>query len=174
MKFFIDALHADQISETTLGQMIALYTRLETNPRYLDAQATGGHYGFRHANNIARESRILLDILSDRRTLLNRPVRLINRRTVKDIGVIITDNFGRTVKSRQLYKCLKVMFTQAADDGLIPQSPAMNLPDIHTMPTRVKFALPASDIRRVIRSHVFPSQVARDAFVILATTGLRK
>ncbi len=174
IKNIIDLLDSDFDMEITLEQLLSLYTNPLTNPRYLDAQISGASYGMRYAIKVGKETEVFLKTISNRKVLLHQPLHKITRRTVKDMAQMIVHEHGRTAKARSMYKMVKTTFSQAVDDGLIPQSPAMNLPDIHTKPTRVKFALSASDIRRVIRRDVFPSQIARDAFVILATTGLRK
>jgi integrase len=98
-----------------------------------------------------------------------------NRREVKDIGNLISAKFGHTTKAQKIYKMLKMVFSQAFDDGYIKANIAANLPDIKAEKVKPTFSIPAADICYVIdHEELFASQRERDIFTLIASTGMRK
>jgi integrase len=124
---------------------------------------------------VSREASALIAALEESYNLLERPAYQLSRRAVKDVAPLIVKLYGQTAKARAVYKLLKLILRQAADDGIIQTSPAQGLPDIKAVKTREIHALPPEDISLAIsKPHLFPSDFARDLFIVLASTGLRR
>jgi integrase len=172
---FVDLMNSTVDPNTTLKDLIVPYEVPETNPKYNDAKISEAHYSERYAKKIAREARALIDALESAPGLLGRPAYQISRRMVKDIAPIVVAKYGQTAKARAVYKLLKLILKQAADDGLIQVSPAQGLPDIKAVKTKEIHALPPEDIILALSNpEVFPSDLAKDLFIVLASTGLRR
>lgn len=173
---FIDKLQTDPNHRKTLRQMVAMFCDPETNPRYLDSIANNRGHSPRYIEQITRTANHLYNILDKQRKIkFDRDMVDFNRREVKDIGNLISAKFGHTTKAHKVYKMLKMVFSQAFDDGYIPANIAAHLPDIKAERVKPILSLPAADIRYVI-DHVelFASQRERDIFTLIATTGLRR
>jgi integrase len=172
---FIDRLQHGGNSDATLGQIIELYKDPETNPRFIDATTAGGSYGIRYATKISREAVALTETLKTVPGFLSKELYNFSRRDIKDAAQIIVNAHGKTTKAKGMYKLLKLVFSQAADDGLIQLSPSQGLPDIKAQKVRTMYVLPAADIKFVIsKRELFPSEIARDIFIVLAACGLRR
>jgi integrase len=172
---FIDLMQTGTDTDVNLRSLITPYEKPETNPRAIDAKTTGRNYSPRYAKKIAREATSLIEVLEEIPGILDRPAFQLSRRNIKDIAPVVVDKYGKTTKAKSVYKLLKLILSQAADDGIIHTSPAMGLPDIRIEHKRTIFAFPPEDISLVINSrHVFPSEYARDIFIVLASTGLRR
>ena len=169
IRHFIDSLTPYGNSET-LREIVKLYTDTDTNPRFADKQATGGQYGHRYASHVTRDAKTILGLSLP---MLDLPLHRISRRHVKDAAITIVNSFGKSHKSRNVYKLLKIILSQAADDGLVMVSPSQGLPDIKPE-TREKTVLPSEQIRKVIESNYFPDEYTRDVFITMVSTGLRR
>ena len=167
---FIDSLSPTSTTNN-LESLITLYTDENTNPRFRDKRATGQMYGERYAKHVTRDAQLLLDL---KPPILKKNLHAISRRDVKDTALLIVREYGQRQKSKNVYKLLKIALSQAADDGLIKVSPAQGLADIKPAKIKPRFALPFEEVRQVINSELFPDEYSRDAFIILATTGLRR
>lgn len=155
----------------TLRDLLTLYTDPNTNPRFRDKQATGQNYGARYANHVMRDAGY---VLAMHLPILDKELYKISRRDMKDAALQIVKAFGRSQKSKNMYKIMKVSLSQAADDGLIQVSPSQGLPDIKPEIRKPRFALPFSEIKQVIDEDLFPDEYTRHCFIILVTTGLRR
>ena len=175
IRTFIDRMRTGIDTDINLRTMLKLYQDPETNPKRNQASVTTTNYSDRYALHIATHAKNLEKVLDKRmRTLLEKPMCEVIRIELKDAAIVIAKEHGTCNKSAKLYKLLKSVFGQAADDGIIGVSPAQGLPDIKYKTTSRK-SLPASDIQLVLNSpQVFPNQKARRLFTILATTGLRR
>lgn len=173
IRSFIDIMNSGANTEAILLDVITPYQDVKTNPKYNDAMVSGANYSLRYAKKIAREATALIAALSP--GLLRKPAYQITRREVKDVAQHVIAKYGQTAKARSVYKLLKLILSQAADDGIIQVSPAQGLPDIKAVRVKKTHALPADDISLVItRENLFPSPFARDLFIVLASTGLRR
>jgi len=172
---FIDTLRSGVNSSVTLREVIKLYQNPETNPKRKQAVITTAFYSDRYASHTARHAKDLESVLDrSMRKLLDKPLYLIIRYDVKQAAMAIVDVYGACNKSAKLYKLLKSIFGQAADDGFIQMNIAQGLPDIKYQ-TSSRKSLPASDIQIVLNTpSLFPNDKAKRLFTIFATTGLRR
>lgn len=175
MKRFIDSLQYGASADDTLRAVLRLYLDPETNPRYQDAITTGAPFSLRHARNVTNSAKALFSTLDEIPGYLNKPLYAYSRRDIKDAARFLVGAYGQTQKAARCYKVLKQLFGQAADDGMIPFSPSQGLSDIKTEQVKYTLSLPPEDIRLVI-SHreLFSSELSRDLFIILASTGMRR
>jgi len=173
---FVDKLGVGCDPNRTLREILMLYQNPDTNPRLRDARMSGGQYGPRYIGKITRDSKSLIAVMDKRkRKLLDTAMFEIPRVELKFVGTIIVQEYGQTVKARGVYKLLKLVFSQAADDGIINANPAVGLPDIKATPVKTLYALPPGEIKNVIANPaLFPSELARDLFIVMASTGLRR
>ncbi len=170
---FIDSLNRGSDMTTTLGEMIGRYVSVDTNPKYQAALISETHYSERHATNQRHVAEELTEVLKRTRYLAT-PILDITRADLKYIATLIVKSCGSSSISMKQYKLLKSIMNSAADDGLIPYSPAYKLSDIRYEKKR-RHSLPAREIAQVIaRPDIFPSRVVWRLFVLLATTGMRR
>lgn len=175
IKEFIDKQRSGIDTTTTVREALKLYQDPETNPKRRQATVTTSFYSDRYALHTARHAKDLEEVLNkSMKKFLDKPLSLLIRYEIKQAAVAIAEEYGACNKSAKLYKVLKAVFGQAADDGLIQMNTAQGLPDIKYKTTSRK-SLPASDIQLVLNSpQIFPNQKAKRLFTILATTGLRR
>ncbi len=161
--------------DVTLRVLLKLYQDPDTNPKRNQASVTASNYSERYAKHTATHAKDLEDVLQKRvKVLLDKPMSDVIRLELKDAAILIVKEYGLCNKSVKLYKLLKSIFAQAADDGIIGVSPSQGLPDIKYK-TATRKSLPAADIQLVLNTpHVFPNEKARRLFTIFATTGLRR
>lgn len=172
---FIDKQRSGIDTTTTVRDALKLYQDPETNPKRRQAAVTTAFYSDRYALHTARHAKDLEKVLNKKmKKFLDKPLSVVIRYEIKQASIAIADEFGACNKSTKLYKVLKGIFSQAADDGLIQMNIAQGLPDIRYKSTSRK-SLPASDIQLVLNTpKVFPNEKAKRLFTILATTGLRR
>ncbi len=172
---FIDKLRSGIDSSVTLRDLVKLYQDPQTNPKRKQASVTTAFYSDRYALHTARHAKDLEAVLDkSMKKFLDKPLFQIIRYEVKQAAIAIVDEYGPCNKSSKLYKLLKSVFGQAADDGLIQMNIAQGLPDIKYK-AKTRMPLPASDIQLVLNTPgLFPSDKARRLFTILSTTGLRR
>ncbi len=161
--------------DVTLRVLLKLYQDPDTNPKRNQASVTASNYSELYAKHTATHAKDLEDVLQKRvKVLLDKPMSDVIRLELKDAAIFIVKEYGLCNKSVKLYKLLKSIFAQAADDGIIGVSPSQGLPDIKYK-TATRKSLPATDIQLVLNTpHVFPNEKARRLFTIFATTGLRR
>ena len=161
--------------DVTLRVMLKLYQDPDTNPKRNQASVTASNYSERYAKHIATHAKDLEAVLEKRmKVLLDKSLCDVIRLELKDVAILIVKEYGLCNKSVKLYKLLKSIFAQAADDGIIGVSPSQGLPDIKYK-TATRKSLPATDIQLVLNTpHVFPNEKARRLFTLFATTGLRR
>ena len=172
---FIDQKRSGISPDITLRSVIKLYQDSSTNPKLIQASVTATNYSERYASHIAAYAKELETVLSKRmKKILDKPMCEVIRMELKDAAFHIVKEYGKSNKSVKIYKLLKSLFGQAADDGIIAMSPAMGLPDIKYK-TKTRTALPAEDIKLIL-SHpeVFPNEKARRLFTVFAMTGMRR
>ena len=172
---FIDRLRSGVDTHSTLRNMLRLYQNSDTNPKRQQAVTTQANYTDRYAIHTARHAKDLEAVLEKgMRKMIDKPLCQIIRLDIKEAVFAIVKAHGSCNKSAKLYKLLKIVFSQATEDGLIPVNPVQGLPDIRYA-TKSRKALPASDIQLVLNHpEIFPNPTARRLFTILATTGLRR
>jgi integrase len=170
---FIDKINNGCDMDTTLGEEIALYKSIDTNPKYQQALISDIHYSERHAYNQVHVAEELHDVLKRTRYMAT-PLIDITRADLKFMASLIVKKKGSTSLARSIYKLLKSIMNAAAEDGLIPSSPAYKLPDIRYEKKR-RHSLPAEEISAVMaRPDIFYSETVWRLFVLLATTGMRR
>ena len=172
---FMDTLRSGIDSAVTVREVLALYKDPQTNPKWKQAQVTLEHYSDRYALHVARNAKDLETLLEgSMKKFLNKPLYSVNRLEIKNVANTIVKKYGACNKSAKLYKLMKFVFSQAADDGLLQFNIAQGLPDIKYKATS-RPSLPAADIKLVLNSpQVFPNERARRLFTIFATVGLRR
>ncbi|MCF7944643.1 MAG: tyrosine-type recombinase/integrase [Spirochaetia bacterium] len=171
---FIDQLQDEPVEDITLRDIINLYRDPETNPRYQDSITQGKPYSPRHVRNTTLLANYLYDTL-DEKGFSDKLLARYTRRNIKDASQLVVNKHGHTVKAQKMYKLLKLVFSQAFDDGYIPNNPAGGLPDIKVIKKRAMIALPPEDIRYVISCReLFISEFVRDIFIVLISTGMRR
>lgn len=160
----------------TFGEALRLYQCVETNPRYAEAKTTGASYGLAYAKKVAAGTQKIEKILENSRCsyLLQKPINSILRLEIKNMAAVLVDALG-TCRTSQIYYCyIKRLFSQAADDGIIPVSTAARLKNIK-YPQKKQVSLePARIAWLMSRRDLFPSDRAWWIFSILATTGMRR
>jgi len=172
---FIDRMRTGIDTDVTIRTMLKLYQDPETNPKRNQASVTATSYSDRYALHTARHALDLEDLMDKKmRKLLDKPMCEVIRLELKDAAIVIAKKHGTCNKSVKMYKLLKSIFGQAADDGIIGVSPAQGLPDIKYT-AKSKLSLPAADIQLVLQHpEIFPNNQAMRLFTIMATTGLRR
>jgi site-specific recombinase XerD len=155
----------------SLGDMIAKFSNKATNPRYLQAQISETPYSELYAERVAYRAKTLAKLL---RQYVALPVASFSRPDVRDICMLILKSRGKCRSAQADFQLVKVIFSQAVEDGLMPHSPADGMADI-AYKEKPKCAIPAENLLWLI-SHreFFPSQDAYDFFVVAATTGMRR
>ena len=155
--------------------MLKHYQDPETNPKRNQASVTATSYSDWYALHTARHALDLEELMDKKmRKLLDKPMCEVIRLELKDAAIVIAKAHGTCNKSVKMYKLLKSIFGQAADDGIIGVRPAQGLPDVKYT-AKSKLSLPAADIRFVLQHpEIFPNNQARRLFTIMATTGLRR
>jgi integrase len=170
---FIDKINDGCDMDVTLGEELSLYRSVDTNPKYQQALISDIHYSERHAYNQEHVADKLFEVLRRTRYMAT-PLVDITRADLKFIATLIVKKHGSTSLSRKEYKLLKSIMNTAAEDGLIPSSPAYKLPDIRYDKKR-RHSLPAEEISAVMaRPDIFYSRTVWRLFVLLATTGMRR
>lgn len=173
---FVDKLQQRPDKKKTLRQMVEMFCSQETNPRYQDSIAHNREYSPRSIEQITRNANHLYHILDKQKDFpFDMDMDYFERRDIKDFAGVITSEFGYTTKSQKIYKMLKMVFSQALDDGYCKNNPAANLPDIRVGKSKPIYSIPAEDISYAINHlDLFRSQRDRDIFTLIASTGMRK
>ncbi len=173
---FVDKQRSGIIdTTTTVRDVLRLYQDTSTNPKRQQALVTTAPYSERYAKHTATHAKDLETVLNkSMKKFLDKPISAVIRYEIKQAAVVIVNEYGSCNKSMKLYKVLKALFGQAADDGMIQMNTAQGLSDIRYKSTTRK-ALPTKDIQLVL-SHpeIFPNKKAQRLFTLFAMTGLRR
>lgn len=158
-----------------LREVLAFYLDPATNPKYRECQLDGRAYSIGYAQQVARKTRQLIRLLKDREPhLLTKRMDRFDRADIKTIKLAILEDRGRTRTAEQLLQLLKVVFSQAADDGIIIASPAYKVSEIqHKQEQRISLD-PELISWLIDQKDLFPDNQSWAYFTLIATTGMRK
>lgn len=158
----------------TLGGVLDLYSKPETNPRYKIAQIEGTLYGLEHAKSVAGRAKKMKSLLALKApAYLKKDVRDVMKLDIKNIRQIIIDTWGQRRKSQEAFADFKTMLSQCEQDGYIEISPAKDIRDI-PYKAKQKPSFPAEEINKVLALRDFcPNREKWAFFALIATTGMR-
>lgn len=157
------------------GELLELYTDKNTNPKYKDCMKDGRQYSEGYAVQASRFARHLKRIIKAQLPyLLELDVKLIDREDCKSVKDAILQDKGQCRIAEMYLQLFKVTLKQAVDDGLIPESPAANMPNIRHVENK-RVSIDAELIAWLLtRKDCFMDTQSWAFFVLLATTGMRK
>jgi integrase len=163
------------VKQSSLLEQLTQYLTPETNPRYKEAQVSGGHYTHRYALLIARNTAGLIEVLkTEMPHLLDLPVSDLIRRDIKDVAAAIVKVKGHTRTAQMLYSALKVALSQAEEDGIINQSPAKGLANIKYQEKKKQAITPDLIAWMISRKDLFPSYDFWAYMTVIAGSGMRR
>lgn len=159
-------------SSKPLGAYLSLFSSIETNPKYQEAKITDAAYSKAHARTVAGMMSQLILIIPT--TLQKKNIDTFTPVDLKYIARILVDNYGQCRKSQNMFKQVKAIFNWAADNRLIPYSPATKIRDIK-YEAKKRNALSLKTVLTVYSSRsLFSCNDAFDFFRVAATTGMRR
>ena len=178
MKAFVTGGRAFKASQKieNLANIIHLFLDPKTNPKMQSAKIEGKSYSLRHAENVARDCRHLLEVLCKHMPfILKVKMTEITRKDSLDIREAIYIEYGNNYVAHEAFKKYKMAMMYAADIGLIPFSPAEKIDNIKPKEAEPIFVLSPEDIVTLYSTpELFASQDARAQFMVFATTGMRR
>lgn len=159
-----------------LSKVIQLFLDPKKNPKKKTAEIEGRSYSMRHAENVARDCRHLMEVLNKSMPhILNVKMTEITRKDSLDIREAIYEAYGNSYVAREAFKKYKMAMMYAADIGLIPFSPAEKIDNIKAADPKPIFILSPEDVVTLYTTpELFASEVARAQFMVFATTGMRR
>ena len=166
----------ESTARRTLQSLLGLFQDPKRNPKYVEAQSDGSHYGYNHSCHVAKYADDLMGYLSSARPdLLHKRLEDIQADDINQIKLLIVDICGRCRKTQSIFSSLKTMLSYAAKRGWIESDPSDNVPNIRYK-AKERYAVDILLIRRVLTlkpNKVLPYEEIA-FFLVLAATGLRR
>jgi integrase len=165
----------ESLIQSSLLDQLTQYLKPETNPRYKEAQVTGGHYTHGYALLVSRNCKGLIEVLQEELPyLLPMQVSDLIKRDMKDVAAAIVKVKGHTRTAQMLFSAFKVALEQAEQDGIIPLSLAKGMPNIK-YEEKKRVAIPPDLVSWLIsREDLFPSHKFWAYMTVIAGTGMRR
>ena len=159
----------------TFRQVVDQYTKIETNPRYQDAQVSQTNYTDEHAHNVARMAKYLKQIADKRLPgLMDAYVSDLTKRDIKDLAAAIVAERGNTRTAQQIFSNCKTFLKQAVADDTILVSPASGIPNIGYTEKKL-IAIDEEMLAWMINQRqLFPSSEFWAYVTVVAVTGMRR
>ena len=159
-----------------LGYILSLFMDPATNPKMKNNLIEGKSYSEDYAKNVARSCRQLNEVLLDKMPhILKVKLTDISRKDCFDVREAIFDTHGNNHVAREAFKKFKMAMMYAADNGLIPFSPAEKIDNIKAKDAKPVFILSPEDVVAIYSiPELFQSEEARAQFMVFATTGMRR
>ncbi len=171
---FIDELYgvsADKVPR--LLEYLDLFGSIETNPKYREAQITNFRYGTAHARNTAATMGKLKSLLQET-SYLHRNLDRFTPLDIKQIAQMIVEAYGQTRGAQIMFQQFKMLFNFAADNHILPYSPAAKIRDI-AYKTKPRKPISIKAVRTIIdRRDLHQSDQAADFIALAALTGMRR
>lgn len=166
----------DDIRCRNLKELIMLFADAKTNPRFIEAQADGGHYGYGHAVHIAGTAKALVRLLEHKAPrYLRLPLRSIDSETVRKIKILISESYGRTCKAQKAFQAFKSFINYGVSRGWMAVNPTQGVRNI-SYNAKTRPAVDIVIIRQVLELYdmkILPDEYV-SFFVIGMTTGMRR
>lgn len=164
-----------QLNGYTLDDLIELYEKVDTNPRFQNAKITGMKYSEQHAVHVISMCKPIREAIQTKiPKLLNKKVSKITQFDCKQVRKAIYDCFGASRKSQYSFVLFKSMFSNALQEGWIQMNPCQLMKDIK-YEKKVKDALEPEVIKALLSMKDAVTDKEAWAYMcIMATTGMRK
>jgi len=151
------------------------YQDINTNPKYRQAQIDGSNYSYRYAQRVTYFTKRIEKILLARcPEFLMLPLDEFTRRDAKKITEAIVLEVGHSRTAQMLQQTMKVIFSEARQDGVINLSPFEGQRVIRYN-KKERYAVEENWIAwAVSRRDLFMDTQFWAYFTIAATTGMRR
>ena len=161
-----------ETSPRRLAPLLRLFSSADTNPKYLDAEITGGHYTKRYAEFEAVRTNHLLDLLPA--SMLDKKLNDLNRSDVDIAKKILFREYGTRPVANDTFKTFKSILNWAYSKGYMREMIAFRVGGLRIEKQKDTDYLPFSSCLRIAREGGFRTEKERDVFTVLLLTGMRR
>lgn len=158
---------------TTLAQLIALWTDLETNPKLKDSTVNGDTYTKRYAEMERTRARHLQNIITPE--LLMKNLGRLERKDCDAVMASVHKVFGNRPVAHDTFKTFKAMLNYAYSKGWMREMIAFRISNIKAPRQKELMVMPRTDLLKIYaHPEFFRNETDRDIFFVLMTTGMRR
>jgi len=156
-----------------LCTLIKLFTSVETNPRLKEAKITGENYTERYARvNVAPKARHLMEVIPA--DILDMKVKDITRKECDRVKNAIFKKYGSRYVSSGTFSIFKNILNYAYGQGWMKDMITFRMKGIK-VEAEEKIFIPFEKLCEIAEKPLyFRSELEKDKFYILLTTGLRR
>lgn len=161
-----------ETSPRRLAPLLKLFSSADTNPKYLDAEITGGHYTKRYADFEAARVGHLMTLLPA--GMLEKKLNDLNRGDVDTVRRILSREYGTRPVANDTFKTFKSILNWAYSKGFMREMIAFRVGGMKIEKQKDTDYLPFSSCLRIAREGGFRTDKERDVFTVLLLTGMRR
>lgn len=161
-----------EASPRRLAPLLKLFSSVETNPKYQDAEISGGHYTKRYAEFEAVRVEHLLTLLPS--AMLDKKLNELSRSDVDIVKRILSREYGTRPIANDTFKTFKGILNWAYSKGFMKEMIAFRVGGLRIEKQKDTDYLPFSECLRIAREGGFRTERERDVFTVLLLTGMRR